>query len=118
MTQGSGSTLEDQLRVVRKRFISLLDERLDELEVLRDQITHENKREEALKQIQFISHKIAGTAGTLGFSETGEMAARTENAIIQNLTSNGISPTFEDTIKIIDAFLDNAADISSTYYWN
>jgi len=118
MTQGAESALQDQLKVVRERFISLLDERLDELEILRERIERGQNREEALKQIQFIVHKIGGTAGTLGFPETGELAACAEDAIIHNLSSGGERPTFDDTIKLIDAFLENAAGVSSSSYWN
>lgn len=118
MTQGAENALKDQLKVVRERFISLLDERLDELEVLREHIDQGNNREEALKKIQFIVHKIGGTAGTLGFPETGELAVGAEDAIIRTLASGGEQPTFEDTIKRIDAFLENAADISSNSYWS
>ena len=118
MTQDAENTLKDQLKVVRERFISLLDERLYELEMLRDKIELGQNREEALKQIQFIVHKIGGTASTLGFPETGELAQRAENAIIHNLSSGGEQPTFDDTIKSIDAFLESAADVSSNSYWN
>lgn len=118
MTQGAENALQDQLKVVRERFISLLDERLDELEILREQIERGQNPEEALKQIQFIVHKIGGTASTLGFPETGELAVRAENAIIRNLSSGGEQPTFDDTIKLIDAFLENAAGVSSKSYWD
>ncbi len=112
MTQNAQNILQDQLKVVRERFIGLLDERLDELEVLRTRLDQKSEREEVLKQIQFITHKIGGTAGTLGFTETGDMAIRAENAIITNLASGGESPTLEETVEVIDAFLENAADIS------
>ncbi|MBL4750033.1 MAG: Hpt domain-containing protein [Amylibacter sp.] len=118
MTQGAKNALQDQLKVVRERFISLLDERLDELEVLREHIDQGKNREEALKKIQFIVHKISGTAGTLGFPETGKLAARAEDAIIRTLASGGEQPTFEDTIKLVDVFHENALDVSSSYYWN
>lgn len=116
--QGTDNILQDQLKIIRERFISLLDERLDELETLRAQIDLDQNREEALKQIQFITHKIAGTAGTLGFAETGNMARCAEEAIIQNLSSGGVQPTFDDTISLIDAFLENAAAVSSDFHWN
>lgn len=118
MTQGVENALQDQLKVVRERFISLLDERLDELEILREHIDQGRNREEALKQIQFIVHKIGGTAGMLGFPETGELAMCAENAIINTLASEGEQSTFEDTIKLFDAFLENALDVSSSSYWN
>lgn len=75
-------------------------------------------REETLKQIQFIVHKIGGTAGKLGFPETGELAICAENAIISTLESEGEQPTFEDTIKLFDTFLENALDVSARSYWN
>jgi HPt (histidine-containing phosphotransfer) domain-containing protein len=116
--QGTDNILQDQFKVIRERFIGLLDERLDELEVLREQIDLDKNREEVLKKIQFITHKIAGTAGTLGFSETGNMARCAEEAIIQNLSSSGVQPTFDDTISLIDTFLENAAAVSSDFHWS
>ena len=115
--QSAANILQDQLKVVRARFINLLDDRLDELEVLREKIDLGENREEALKQIQFIIHKIGGTAGTLGFPETGKMAQCAEDAIIKNLSSGGLQPPLDDTIELIDKFLENAAGASSESYW-
>lgn len=112
MTQTVENPLQDQLKVVRERFITLLEERRNELEVLRDQIDQQDNNVEALQQTQFIAHKIAGTAGTLGFPIFGQLAAKTENTIIQHLSGKGLSPTFDDTKQVIDRFLMSAAKIS------
>ncbi|PCH97874.1 MAG: hypothetical protein COB84_03225 [Rhodobacteraceae bacterium] len=117
MTQDPADILQDHLKVVRARFISLLDDRLDELEALRQAIDLGESREKALEQIQFILHKIGGTAGTLGFAETGQMARDAENAIINNLASAGLKPPFNDTIELVDGFLENASGISSQSHW-
>lgn len=113
MTQDPAEILQNHLKVVRARFISLLDDRLDELEDLREAIDLEEGREKALEQIQFILHKIGGTAGTLGFAETGQIARDAENAIIDNLASAGLKPPFDNMIELIDGFLENASSISS-----
>lgn len=109
--------LQDHLKVVRKRFMVLLEERLDELEDLREQIDSNIPPDEALKQIQFIAHKIAGTAGMLGFEKLGKLAAKAENTIIPHLARESVDPTITTTVAAIDAFIETAAEISSSMYW-
>ena len=117
MTQTAENQLQDRLKVVRKRFLNLLDDRVDELEILRDHIDQQERRQEVLQKTQFIAHKISGTAGTLGFVEIGKLAAQTEETIIQFLSGKKIHPTFESTKQVIDCFIENTAEISSREYW-
>jgi len=70
MTQAAQDILQGQLETIRAKFISLLDDRLDELECLREQIDHEDQRQNALYHIQFIAHKIYGSAATLGLTDS------------------------------------------------
>lgn len=109
--------LQDHLKAVRDRFINLLDERLDELEDMRERIDQGTQRAEAFEKIQFIAHKIAGTAGILGFEDLGSQARIAENAIIE-LGPKGLLETADvDTLKKIDVFIETAAEISSRVYW-
>jgi HPt (histidine-containing phosphotransfer) domain-containing protein len=117
MTQAAQDILQGQLETIRAKFISLLDDRLDELECLREQIDHEDKRQNALYHIQFIAHKIYGSAATLGLTDVGQSAAKTEETIIQYLIGIDPIPTLEETKNIIDSFLDKTADVSSSAYW-
>jgi HPt (histidine-containing phosphotransfer) domain-containing protein len=117
MTQAAQDILQGQLEAIRSKFISLLDDRLDELECLREQIEHEDQRQNALYNIQFIAHKIYGSAATLGLTEIGQLASETEEMIIHYLIEIDPIPTLEDTKNIIDSFLDKTADVSSSAYW-
>lgn len=103
--------LHEQLKVLRAKFIDLLEDRIDALEVLRGKIDLEGERLEALHQTQFIAHKISGTAGTLGFAEFGRLAAETENTIIQHLSAKNSHPTLEDTKRVINKFLKSAVEL-------
>lgn len=117
MTQAAENQLQDRLKVVRERFLTLLDDRLDELEILRGHIDQQERRQEVLQRTQFIVHKISGTAGTLGFVEIGKLAAKTEETIIQFLSGKSPHPTFESTKQVIDCFIENTAETSSHEYW-
>jgi len=117
MTQSAHDVLQSKLDAIRAKFLVLLDDRLDELECLRRLIDQEEQSQNALRQTQSIAHKIYGSAGTLGFTDLGESAAETEEAIIHYLTGKDPIPTLEDTKNIIDSFLDEAADVSSSAYW-
>lgn len=117
MTLSPTDALQKQLKLVRDRFISLLDERLDELDILREQIAQDVKHADAFAQIQFITHKIAGTASTLGFPEIGQEASNTENTIIAHIKSGFSNGTQENTLKIIDNFIENTSQASSQIFW-
>jgi len=118
VTRPAQNMLQVKLEAIRVKFIDLLEDRLDELENLRDQIDIETQRQSVLRKIQFIAHKIAGTAGTLGYSEIGQLASRTEDTIIQHLSAKASCPELEDTKQVIDRFLDNAAGLCSSAYWH
>ncbi len=109
--------LQDHLKVVRDRFVGLLDERLDELEDMRERIDLDSNRGEAFEQIQFIAHKIAGTAGILGFESLGKQARVAENAIISLHTKSSLATADVNTLQLIDVFIETAAEISSNSYW-
>ena len=109
--------MQDHLKVVRERFTNLLDERLDELETALEHIDMGIRRSDAFEKIQFIAHKIAGTAGILGFESLGKQARVAENAIIQLAADGSMSTADPDTLKSIDTFIETAAEISSNAYY-
>lgn len=117
MTQEAEKLLQDRLYVVRTRYIDLLEERMDSLEVLRDQISQQDKIDEALHQTRFIAHKISGTAATLGFTEIGQLAANTENTIIHYQSDKRDKPTLDEAMLVIDTFLENAAELCNNAFW-
>lgn len=111
MNQAAGDLLQDRLRAVRIKFIEILDERRSDLEHLRAQIELQDDCTNALRETQFIAHKIAGTASILGFPEFGQIASDTEETIIQHLSGTDYSPTIDETKQVIDQLLVSAAKI-------
>lgn len=92
------------LERIKARFLVILAERQQELKTLREAMDRPEHHEAALRQAQFILHKIAGTAGTLGFPEFGANARIIENQIIKYLDA-----TAHDLPRIaenLDRFLD------------
>ncbi|MGO4915031.1 Hpt domain-containing protein [Pseudogemmobacter sp. W21_MBD1_M6] len=92
------------LERIRARFLVILAERQQELETLRDAMNRPEHCKAALKQAQFILHKIAGTAGTLGFPEFGAQARTIENQIIRHL--DNAAPDLPLIVGNLDQFLD------------
>ena len=111
MTQAVASPLQDQLKVIRDRFIVLLADRRYELQDLRKHLENSEPNEDIYKQIQFIVHKIAGTAGTLGFPEFGQLALNTETIIVNHLSKQDASDTDEGAKEAIDIFIKSASEI-------
>ena len=76
------------LERIRARFITMLVERLDELEQLCDNMYADTPDVAALEMSKNILHKIAGSAGTLGMTTLGDAARTCENQIISFLDSS------------------------------
>jgi HPt (histidine-containing phosphotransfer) domain-containing protein len=77
------ANLTATLAPIRARFVLLLQERQSTIQQKLDIAFEDPKQAEpALSDIEAVLHKIAGTAGTLGFDELGEKARQTEYLII------------------------------------
>ncbi len=117
MNLSSADILQKQMETMRHRFITVLDEHLDKLDIYREQIKEDAKSEDAFAQVQFIAHKVAGTASTLGFIEIGRDASRAENKTIEYVKSGFNSDTLDSTLEIIDEFIEQASNLSSKFFW-
>ncbi len=80
-------TLESKISTIRQKFIGVLHERLSEFQILREKIQTDRAATEALKELQFSSHKIRGVAATLGFGHLGDLAAISEQDVTTVLAS-------------------------------
>ena len=87
---------------IRARFLDMLPDRLNELEEFFTEMQEDSLDMEALDQSQGILHKIAGTAGTLGLQELGDMARTCENNIV-GLMKNG-TPDLEQVFIDLGRF--------------
>lgn len=101
-----------QLATVRARFLALLDDRLDMIEYHRASIGRNDDDSAPLIGVRDIAHKIAGTAGTLGFGEMGGQAASVELAIMEEMKAGGAVKASGDLCARIDSFLETAAQVA------
>ncbi|NOX40179.1 MAG: hypothetical protein GXP05_06605 [Alphaproteobacteria bacterium] len=103
-------TLESKISTIRQKFIGILRERLREFQILREKIQTGREATEALKELQFSSHKIRGVAATLGFGHLGDLAAISE----QDVTTVLASPDWhEGTSRIATSLSNMIAEIAN-----
>jgi chemotaxis protein histidine kinase CheA len=86
---------------LKKRFVETHYERHDRLEDLAVTLQQTNPPASAAQEVESILHKIAGTAGSVGFKELGEAAQQVEVFIRDHAASNQAA-----IVKVLDAFLD------------
>ena len=91
---------------IRERFLDLLEERLDSLEDAMVEFEFPATGRASLLRAQMILHKIAGSAGTLGFSRLGESARHCEEGIIAHLKQD--HPTLDVLYRDIGDFATQA----------
>ncbi len=109
MAQEAASMIELDLNTglapIRDRFLLLLSERQDSIQQnLELAIQSDDLADQYLAHIEVTLHKIAGSAGTLGFSELGDRAKATEANIISQRI-NGATQ-YRDIYFDIIAFLE------------
>ena len=97
------------LERIRARFITMLVDRLDELEQLCDNMYEDSPDMAALEMSKNILHKIAGSAGTLGMTTLGDAARTCENQIISFLESS--QPGLEQIFDSLGEFAELAERI-------
>ena len=92
------------LAKVRARFLIELEKRRAVLNYAYGRLDNDAARAEAIEEICSIAHKIAGTAGTLGFGDLGAQAATTEDAIRQHLDGQAVDDATirAEIIQLID----------------
>lgn len=99
---------------IRTRFIDELRARRARLIDLRTDLGTASQANNALKEIGQISHKIAGTAKTLGFPELGAIAGAIDDAIDQRATSlSAPQPALLGQIDQIIADMDMANSVTA-----
>ncbi|QIE45550.1 Hpt domain-containing protein [Pseudohalocynthiibacter aestuariivivens] len=94
---------------IRLRFAEESQDRHDLLVKLRAQMNNDMACQEAIVEIGKISHKIAGTAATLGYPDLGEVAAAVDDHIDQKDMASRI-PT-GDLVTIIDRLIAEIAKV-------
>ncbi|MGB7242612.1 MAG: Hpt domain-containing protein [Sulfitobacter sp.] len=105
-TSITSAALQAGLGLVRQRFLKTLDTRLDHMEALLVSTDLPNDRKQALAELAREAHKIAGSAGTLGFANLGRLAARVENSIETHLEKSQINDVPDVLIDQIEEMLE------------
>jgi len=105
------SDMNATLQPIRDRFLGLLQGRLEDIRInLERALEQPEDSAEALSIIESILHKIAGTAGTLGYTEMGEKARVVEDRIIQD-RANDHALQHKVYLDVID-FLEISYEVS------
>jgi CheY-like chemotaxis protein len=108
---GDGGTTESEthLAMVRERFRTRLAGRLEALQAASRQRCASPQDPSVLGTIKRLAHDLAGSSGTLGFPELGEIASTLETAVLRALVSpeeehgmaralHALTTAIEDTI--------------------
>lgn len=103
--------MTEGLARVRKRFVEELGPRRNSLVLLRDEVEETATPDEIIMSIGHISHKIAGTAATVGFAKLGGVAAELDDCIGRQkeggaMPRNELFGLLEDLIALSDHILD------------
>ncbi|MCV2894238.1 Hpt domain-containing protein [Lentibacter sp. XHP0401] len=97
--------LAANLEPIRARFLKLLQERKAEIQHnLEVAAEAPDQADQALLNIAAVLHKIAGTAGTLGFEQLGTRAREIENLILEHNGDQSVQHS--ELYPVINAFLD------------
>lgn len=91
---------------IRTRFLELLEDRIESLEDAVVEFELPATGRNNLIKAQTILHKIAGSAGTLGFDRLGESARVCEENIISHLRD--ATPTLDVLYRDISDFVTQA----------
>jgi HPt (histidine-containing phosphotransfer) domain-containing protein len=75
------SLVEAGIARVRARFVSMLEDRADELYELLEYLDDPAVRDVAYKEIQSRAHKLHGISASVGFPRVGELAAKLEATV-------------------------------------
>ena len=100
--------LDDGLAPIRNRFLEVM--RQNQIDIQRDveiALDIPDKTHDALGRIEVVLHKIAGTAGTLGYTAIGNNAREAEYAISGVLKERAAPPqaVFIQIIDFLEASL-------------
>ncbi|NQV54754.1 MAG: Hpt domain-containing protein [Rhodospirillales bacterium] len=86
----NNTELAERLEELKKSYVSQLDERISALESAWEIAVHsatQTERVDGVRKLNELSHKLAGSAGTFGFSELSKVASKIESHS-ENLAEN------------------------------
>ena len=108
-SMASERNLQPALDAIRVKFLASLETRLAELDALTTMIKSGDKGSRVWEEVRLRVHRIAGVAGSLGFSALGARSARLDTAIEQYIAE----PSSADEATILAALDDLLDDIDA-----
>jgi CheY-like chemotaxis protein len=109
-TEDPQTKLETRLRDMVPHYLSVLNEALTKLDVLSQNLSDGTGNWVEIDEISKFAHKIAGVAPTLGFSELGQSAFRTEQLISNARNSNDLDTHRAEIGIRVNELLDTIED--------
>ncbi len=82
-------TVKDRIERLGQRFRAELPDRLSELEASFDRLAVKNDDLEALQDLRYQSHRLAGSGATFGLNHLSTLARRVENLVAGSLDEDG-----------------------------
>ncbi|GKY87364.1 Hpt domain-containing protein [Sinisalibacter aestuarii] len=107
----AASHLAAALAEIRARFINDLIPLINEMEYQRVAMTDPALAPEAFSSLQHASHKISGMAGSVGFPELGDHAARLDVTFTKLLRAPYDHAGVQAALDPLEAFLSLMEDI-------
>jgi HPt (histidine-containing phosphotransfer) domain-containing protein len=114
----------DIFYAARVQFLDRIYAHVQTIETAKKALIAEDNLSAAMDVIAGVAHKISGVAGTLGYMETGDLAAlaedKTRSEIAAGLTGSGaacwarIEPQVEAMLNSLEALLDAQAQSSAS----
>jgi HPt (histidine-containing phosphotransfer) domain-containing protein len=99
---------------IRKRFCEMAVDRILAFESMKMAIAANRQPEQALAEIANLAHKITGVAATLGYPQTGQLAADVELTVRAGVSSRAPShQTWISVEPILEALLDELESLLS-----
>lgn len=86
---------------VRDRFLSVLPERESSISSLLNEVERGGVCADCVDQAKFALHKIAGTAGTLGYGDLGRAAAACEGELAVYCGTSEGSSELADKLRVV-----------------
>ena len=99
--------VDDSLRDVRRDFINRLCDYVLSLEALTQETRDSEDYTHGLRNVEIVSHKIAGVAATLGFPALGEDARKIEASISKENSELHPNKLWQQVEPALEHFMDS-----------
>ena len=98
-------SIEDKIRQIQQRFRERLGDDLTSLEKIRANTTNQFFNDDALREIEFLAHRVAGLAGAVGFKTLGELARDLDTATQLYLGSRNRPDSQQELHRLVNEYI-------------